>query len=625
MSSARCPPPQFSVVIVGAGPAGLTLALLLARSGVPPQSLCIIDKRSLRTQTGHASGLQPRTLELLHTLGLYHALAAGSGAVVETAFWGESAMDDIDKGKGEKGGIVRSSVAPEVVSATSKDRLIVRDQGRTEEVFNRELEALGVKVKRPFEFVDYEYDEDCDIEFPIVAYVRDVNRGVVEKWKTKYLIAADGARSLVRDISGVESTVLESEDQWLVTDARVKTTFPDWRRRSAVQSGHGNAMLIPNPGDGLRIYMLLRKEEVEELDQSRLEGRRKMGNGEGNRITLRGVLDRRLPKIMAPYTIEIEGVEWISRYPIAQRVISTFMDNKGHVLFIGDSAHSHSPKAAQGMNTGIQDAWNVAWKLSLIIRKKGKDDALLRSFNEERRLIAKQLIEFDRNFAKMFAAKGAKNAPEFMELWRKSSGFTSGCGHQYESSDLVVGQAIEIENPLAVEPLTPGRRFLPMNLVRCIDGWTINSLDVTPARGQFCEIVFAGDIATEPRRTKFRELYDFLVSKKSALSKYNVLNEGMNAWAYEDIYTPDAKNQGMVIDLFIVHTNDHLKLNLRPDFETWKYNFLEDKGAEEHKRHGIDAAGEMVVTVVRPDGIVGMVCDVNNVAEVGRYFDKFMF
>ena len=207
-----------------------------------------------------------------------------------------------------------------------------------------------------------------DRAYPVRAYVKDIVRGAVEIWKCKYLIGADGARSLVRSVSAIESSVKQSNDTYLVAETIVDTDFPDFRRRAAVRSKHGMVMWIPHPHGRVRFYMGMRPEDVAELEDSRFDGPRHSGDKlKANMTSLSDILLRRLPPIIQPYTVRVREIEWISQYVVAQRVTKSFTDGR-NVLFVGDSCHSHSPKAAQGMNTGLQDAVNLSWKLSLVLK-----------------------------------------------------------------------------------------------------------------------------------------------------------------------------------------------------------------------------------------------------------------
>lgn len=607
-----------SVLIVGAGPTGLSSALLLLRYGIT--DITIIDKSPIRVQIGHAAGLQPRSQEITHTLGLKSKFDTNSGGLAETAFW--SAKDD-------KAPIERSFVASEVKHPSPYQSVEFQHQGRVEEIFAKEIEQLGCRVKRPCEFLEYDYTEGKD--YPVCAYVRDHVRGSIQQYHCRYLIGADGANSVVRSVSSAKMATNEPSDSWVVVDGAVRTDFPDYRRRSAIRTPRGNVMVIPGPRDTVRLYMLLsHDEDLQDLAASKFDDLpahlfdQKKGR---TTTTPLDIYKRRLPSIFAPYEMEITRIDWISKYVVAQKVIESFTAHDQHVLFLGDSAHSHSPKAGQGMNTGMQDAYNLAWKLALVLKKRASS-SLLQTYDTERRHIANQLIEFDTKFAKLFGAQSSFESDEFEKTWKEAQGFTSELKQEYPQNPLVVPSSNNIE---AESALIPGQRLAPMTLTRHLDGWSVNSLDTMPALGAFYEVIFAGDISREPRRSEFRKLYSFLTSPGSVLSKYNGQPPNKQGWAPEDVFSspplpltevPNKK----VMNLYVVHTANHLEIELRPDFELWKWNFFEDKGGIEHERHGVDPNGPIRVAVVRPDHIVGLVRDgdENLGKEVHKYFEGFM-
>lgn len=605
------------VLVVGAGPTGLMSALLLRRYGV--RDITIIDRDAIPTQVGRASGLQPRTNEILHQLDLIRDLSIAAGGVADTAFW--SAKEDEH--------LKRDYVSAEVVHDTPYAKLIAQHQGRTEELFNRELNKHGITVKRPFRFLDYKSSEDET--YPVTAYVRDLPRGQVDRYHARYIVAADGARSVVRSCAKVDTSVNDTEDVWLVADCQVESDFPDLRRRCPVRTNIGNLMLIPGAHNGLRIYMLMTQaQDREDLDSSVLEGHGASRSAAGSakqHTTLLDILQRRVPEIIRPYTLTIKKVDWISKYAIAQQVISQFFDHHQRVLFAGDSCHSHSPKAAQGMNTGLQDSYNLCWKLALVITGRAPPNPLLETYDTERKHIAHQLIEFDEKFASLFGDQSQIGSPEFLKTWKSAQGFTSGLDQEYPANRaLGSADAAKIDTQ-ATKPLEVGKRFLPMeNLIRSLDGFSIGSLDTMPANGEFYEVLFAGDILSPERKQKFKNLYTFLTSPSSVLTTYNG-PAPKDGWPLQEIdFNPDhVPGSSKVLNLYVVHTSSRLEMDLRPDFELWKYTFFEDQEGKEHKRHGIDPEGEMHVALVRPDGIVALVQKAEDHALLGKavrgYFD----
>lgn len=139
------------------------------------------------------------------------------------------------------------------------------------------------------------------------------------------------------------------------------------------------------------------------------------------------------------------------------------------------------------------------------------------------------------------------------------------------------GDSGNVADEEATYPITPGKRFLPMRMLRHIDGWDVDLLEDMPSNGRFHVVVFAGDIlALESAERGLTELYQSLCKPSSILHCYNALGTQANR-DYEDVDTTSERNNGKVVNLFVLHTCDHLKLELAPKYEQWKYGFYEDR------------------------------------------------
>jgi hypothetical protein len=115
-------------------------------------------------------------------------------------------------------------------------------------------------------------------------------------------------------------------------------------------------------------------------------------------------------------------------------------------------------------------------------------------------------------------------------------------------------------------------------------------------------------------------------SSSSVLYRYSSLSEWEEAkeWDYEDVVTESDQNDGQVVDLFVIHTSDHLRVDMLPQFKQWKYRFYEDEGGKEHKWHGVRTDG-ITLEVVRPDVVVRMVCSAGDLLRIEKWMDRFMF
>ncbi len=217
--------------------------------------------------------------------------------------------------------------------------------------------------------------------------------------RARYVVGCDGARSTVRTSMGLALHGDSANRAWGVMDVLAVTDFPDIRLKSAIHSAtEGNLLVIPREGGYLvRLYV-----ELDEL-------------AEGERVDRDAITADQLVaaarRILHPYTLEAHEIAWWSVYEIGQRLCDRFDDVSAdeidrrtpHVFIAGDACHTHSPKAGQGMNVSMRDAFNLGWKLAAVVRGEATP-ALLHTYSTERHAVAKELIDFDREFAAMFSA-----------------------------------------------------------------------------------------------------------------------------------------------------------------------------------------------------------------------------
>ncbi|KAI9375810.1 major facilitator superfamily domain-containing protein [Aspergillus egyptiacus] len=458
---------KYEVVVVGAGPAGLMLTLLLARYGLPDSSLLCVDAKPGTLKSGQADGLQPRTLEVLKSLGLADEILNDGCHMEEVAFWNPT-------GKTEGDVIERTSIVPDVSVPARFQHEVTIHQGRIERILETDLLRYSKRgVVRDTKLVDVKIDEAGDGEFPVLAEIETAvgNGGskVRRSIRAKYLVGADGAHSAVRRGMGLSLEGESLDHIWGVVDLVVDTDFPDIRRRTAIHSPAGSVMVIPREriatGDYLtRLYVQVPEIEIEAGDsRSAKEG----AKARRAQVTLEGIFQH-AAEAFKPYYIRPKkdgAVDWWAAYQIGQRVSGQFAvkDSKGvnRVFIAGDACHTHSPKAGQGMNVSMMDSYNLAWKLVYSLHgltpgqlETAKVDPILDTYHLERHTIAQQLIDFDRAFSSMFSGKiGADDGvgqslthEQFLEVFSRGNGFTSGCGIEYPEN-------VTVENTTPNNPI----------------------------------------------------------------------------------------------------------------------------------------------------------------------------
>lgn len=313
------------------------LHLLLARYGLTDQSLLCIDSKPGTIKSGQADGIQPRTLEVFKTLGISHEIENEACQMWEFSFW--SSSDDPDKV------IERRSCVPEVIPPARFKYEATIHQGRVERIMETDLLRYSQRgVLRNTKLISMRIDESADPEFPVFAEI-EVD-GELRVVRTKHLIGADGAHSVVRRAVGLELEGQSLDYIWGVVDVIVDTNFPDIRRRCAIHSPEGSVMVIPreriNTGEYItRLYVNI-SELVEPASLEVDADLKKEAKGRRSKVTLEGILNQ-AKEVFKPYYIRPkrdDAVDWWAAYQIGQRVCPEFMvkDSNGlpRVFIVGD-------------------------------------------------------------------------------------------------------------------------------------------------------------------------------------------------------------------------------------------------------------------------------------------------
>lgn len=259
---------------------------------------------------------------------------------------------------------------------------------------------------------------------------------------------------------------------WGVLDGELITDFPDiWSKTLVYSEEYGSILIIPRERNMTRFYI--------ELKACTSTDRRQLGQS---------FVMQQARKIMAPFSIDWRYIEWFGRYQVGQRVASRFADAKTRVFLSGDASHTHSPKAAQGMNTSMHDSWNLSWKLNLAVRGLAKPE-LLESYEEERRKIALDLVNFDYEHANQIAGG---DAVALAKNFKANVRFISGIGAEYDDSS--INRADLSDGPPPVGDARPGCLLPPAKVTRYIDSNPVDvQLDI-PMLGQFRIFLLMWDV-----------------------------------------------------------------------------------------------------------------------------------
>jgi phenol 2-monooxygenase len=405
-------------------------------------------------------------------------------------------------------------------------------------------------------------------------------------------------------------------------DVLAVTDFPDVRFKTAIYSAsEGNLLLIPREGGYLvRLYI--------ELDKLKTSERVSQRN-----ITIEHLVAA-AQRILRPYTFEVKEVPWWSVYEIGQRLCDKFDDGPEaeagrrlpRVFIAGDACHTHSPKAGQGMNVSIADAFNLGWKLAAVLRGTSSPQ-LLHTYSQERRAVAKELIDFDRAFAKLLSTPpkdpanpdaGGIDPAEFQRAFVKAGRFTAGTAVRYDPSLITT----EPGHQHLARGFEIGTRFHSAPVIRFWDAKRVHLGHTIKADGRWRLFAFAGSDDPGSPRSRLSRLCDFLAeSPDSPIRKYTPVDSDIDA----------------VIDVRAIVQRDHraLAAELIPPFlvphkgryglrDYEKLFCAELRGEDDiFTARGIERADGCIV-VVRPDQYVASVLPLDGASELAAFFDRFM-
>ncbi|HWW78549.1 MAG TPA: FAD-dependent monooxygenase [Steroidobacteraceae bacterium] len=336
------------VLIVGAGPTGLVLALWLTRLGIMPR---IIDKTAEAGTTSRALAVQARTLELYRQLDLTDAVLALGHKVPAINLWVRGEQKARLPFENVGGGL------------TPYPFLHIFPQDQHERLLLQRLRELGVSVERSTELLGYTEQADR-----VVARLRGPD-GQEESCEATYVAGCDGARSLVRETMGTGFPGGTYRQVFYVADVEVKGAVANGELHVDLDEADFLAV-FPLAGEGrARLIGTVRGQRADNAESLRFED-----------VSSRAIEHMK---------VQVEKVNWFSTYRVHHRVTDHF--RKGRAFVLGDAAHIHSPAGGQGMNTGIGDAVNLAWKLQSVL-KGHAPDALLDSYETERIKFARRLV-----------------------------------------------------------------------------------------------------------------------------------------------------------------------------------------------------------------------------------------
>jgi phenol 2-monooxygenase/3-hydroxybenzoate 4-monooxygenase len=608
-------PSEVDVLIVGCGPAGLTLAAQLA--AFPDIRTCIVEQQDGPLKLGQADGIACRTMEMFEAFNFSERVLKEACWINEVTFW---KPDEKEPGK-----IIRHGRVQDTEDGLSEFPHVVLNQARVHDFYLEVMRDSPSRLEPHYSrrFVSAAVDPGA-ADYPVTVRLERTqgpHAGQQETVRARYVVGCDGARSAVRKSLGRQLVGDSANQAWGVMDVLAVTDFPDIRYKVPVQSAHGNLLVIPREGGYLvRLYV-----EMDKL-------------GEEERVANRGItLDQLIAaaqRILHPYTLDVKEVPWWSVYEIGQRICDKYDDVPAQevgsrlprVFIAGDACHTHSPKAGQGMNFSMQDTFNLGWKLASVLRKQCAPE-LLHTYSDERQVVAQELIDFDREWAKMFSDRAKQGAggesegvdpKEFQKYFERHGRFTAGMGTHYRPS-IIRGE--DSHQHLATG-FVVGTRFHSAPVVRIADAKPVQLGHAGKADGRWRLYAFAGANDHVDGQAGVAGLCRFLEeSADSPVRKYTRPGQDIDA----------------VFDLRAIFQQRHDELSItsmpalllprkgRHGLHDYEKVFCPDvkNGPDIFNLRGVDRQNGALV-VVRPDQYIAHVLPLDAHRDLAAFFAGFM-
>lgn len=376
-----------SLVIVGAGPVGLMCAYLAQLCNI---RTVVVDKSNAPLEVGRADALNARSLQLLELVNLFSELYPLGKTCNTSSVWANGQF------------LSRQSSWWDALEGCFHKHFLMLGQSSIEKLLDQKLNEMGASVRRATTVENIELNEQ--------GCITTLSNG--EKIQSRYLIGADGPRSFVRNHFKIPFKIIRPKITWAVIDGIIDTDFPKVPEIIVFQKETSDVAWIPREGEMDRFYVRMDRKN----------------------FSLEEAIDK-ISLAIEPHSLKFKKIIWYSQFSVKESVAKKFFIHE-RIFLAGDACHIHSVNGGQGLNTGLADAFNLIWKLNMIIHF-GAPAELLQSYESERRPVAESVIET--SGALVRATKYSQNgthAQDYVKIIQKQAGNITGMGIRYGKEGL---------------------------------------------------------------------------------------------------------------------------------------------------------------------------------------------
>ncbi len=373
---------ETDVVIVGAGPVGLLCAYLGRLCNL---RTLVVDKSAAPLQVGRADALNARTLQLLEIVDLFDDLYPKGKPCNTSSVWAGGKF------------VSRQSTWWEALEGCFHKHFLMLGQSFVEQLLDEKLKAVDAAVRRNTSVTDITVtDEGC---------TTTLSTG--ETVKSSFVIGADGSRSFVRDRFNVPFEVTRPQLVWAVLDGVIETDFVKVPEIIVFQAETSDVAWIPREGNLDRFYVRMDTKD----------------------FTVEQAVAK-INRAMQPHALRFKELVWFSQFSVKESVAEHYAI-ADRIFLAGDACHIHSVNGGQGLNTGLADAFNLMWKISMVLGS-GAPAALLRTYEQERKPVAMGVVETSSELVRSTKySKEGTHADDYVKIVEKRAGYITGMGIRY--------------------------------------------------------------------------------------------------------------------------------------------------------------------------------------------------